>query len=49
MNITERKLMSQENITTETNSQTIRTYKGINTAFLDFLSSLKTKPIILRK
>lgn len=50
MNTTERKLVTQENITTETKSNSIKkAFFGINSTFFEFLSSLKSKELILRK
>ena len=49
MNTTERKFVTQENITTETKSNSLKTYLGINSTFHEFRSSLKIKELILRK
>ena len=49
MNSTERQLVSQENITSETKSNSLKSYQGINSIFLEFLSSLKTKLISRKK
>ncbi len=49
MNTTERKLVSQENISTETKSNSLKTYLGTNSIYLEFLSSLKSKIITLKK
>lgn len=49
MNTTERKLMTQENITTETKSNSIKSYLGTNSIYLGFRASLKSKIINMRK
>lgn len=49
MNTTERKLVTQENITTETKSNSLKTYNGMNSIFYEFRSSLKSKELVLRK
>ena len=49
MNTTERKFVTQENITTETKSNSFKTFLGINSTFYEFRSSLLTKELIVRK
>ena len=49
MNTTERKLVTQENITSETKSNTLKSFLGKNPIYLDFHSSLKTKLFKMKK
>ena len=49
MNTTERKLFSQENISTETKSSSLKSYLGANSIYLEFRSSLKSKIIAMKK
>lgn len=48
MNSTERKLVSQDNIS-ETNKNSLKTYLGINSTYMEFSSKLKIKLMHFQK
>lgn len=49
MNTTERKLVTQENMSTDTKSNPFKAYLGANASYLEFHSSLKSKKITIKK
>jgi hypothetical protein len=49
MNTTERKLVAQANISTDTKSNSLKAYLGTNSLYLKFHSSLKTKKLTLKR
>ena len=49
MNTTERKLVTQENISTETKPNILKAYLGTNSSCMEFISTLKSKQITLKK
>ena len=49
MNTTERKLISLDHITLEDNNNSLKTYLGTNSQYLEFRSSLKSKLLKMQK